>query len=76
MSLGRKIEVISEDHIQSRESCVTWESLMKVMEELKGKALHGEKLEDPDNIIFKLKRGGRKVYHSTEHLAHMVLTKV
>ena len=38
MSLGRKIEVISEDHIQSRESCVIWESLMKVMEELKGKA--------------------------------------
>jgi len=54
--LGRKISVVSEEMISPQVTWITLASFYKTMEELKRKALTGEKLGTFDDIIAKLKK--------------------
>ena len=54
--LGKKISVVPEEMISPQVTWITLASFCKTMEELKRKALTGEKLGTFDDIIAKLKK--------------------
>jgi hypothetical protein len=53
--LGKKISVVQEEMISPQVTWITLASFYKIMEELKTRALSGEKLGNLDDVISKLK---------------------
>lgn len=63
VSLDRQFIVVPRDKVFSGRVWVTWESLQAAMEELRQKAIGGEKLGDLDTVIDKLKHGWSKLVY-------------
>jgi len=60
--LGKRISVVPEEAISSQFTGTNWvtlDSFYKTMEELKKRALAGEKLESLDNVISKVMKKPR-----------------
>ena len=57
--LGKKISVVPEETISPQATWITLASFYKTMEELKKRALAGEKLGNLDNVISKLTKKPR-----------------
>jgi len=55
VSLGKKILVTPGDNLPSERTWFAWENLMAAIEELKRRAIQGERLGNLDNIIDNLK---------------------
>jgi len=56
VSLGKTISVLPCEEISQQATWMTLDSFNEMMEELKKKALAGEKLETLDNVLSKLKK--------------------
>lgn len=54
VSLGKKILVTPGDSLPSQRTWFAWENLVAAIEELKRRAIHGERLGSLDNIIDNL----------------------
>jgi len=59
--LGKKISVVPEETISPQATWITLASFYKTMEELKKRALAGEKLGNLDDVISKLKKKPRLI---------------